>query len=444
VAAYVGARPEDIVFVHNATFGVNVVARALDLQPGDEVLTTLHEYGACSNAWELVCAQRGARYVRQPFTWPVSDEAQLIEEIWQGVTPRTKVLYFSHITSPTALTLPVAALCRRARAAGILTVIDGAHAPGQVDIDLTTLDADIYTGNLHKWLCAPKGAGFLWVRSALQAQITPLVVSWGYGPERTNFEENDFISAHQWQGTDDISAYLSVPAAIQFQAEHDWPAVRQQCHTLLSATLARLTRSRVRRHLYPPRRPLSPDGRGAAARRRPTRRRSSNGSPPHTASRFRALRGRGGRSCASPSQLGRGPRYNTVGRRAHIPGMGQCAPRGRVGRPAHSRNVRDRCCRFTHSVKKYARSADSGMYWLACRKMARSVPVSSSLCCGMVRVCFSPAGPMRRSFTWLPACAYTVKPKSSKTAITAAPESRRSLGIDRLHLQCHDQRRMGV
>lgn len=241
LAAYVGARAEDLVFVHNATFGVNVVARALDLQPGDEVLTTLHEYGACSNAWELVCAQRGARYVRQPFTWPVRDEAQLIEEIWQGVTPRTKVLYFSHITSPTALTLPVAALCRRARAAGILTVIDGAHAPGQVDIDLAMLDADIYTGNLHKWLCAPKGAGFLWVRSALQPQITPLVVSWGYGPERTNFEENDFISAHQWQGTDDISAYLSVAAAIQFQAEHGWLDVRQQCHTLLSETLARLT-----------------------------------------------------------------------------------------------------------------------------------------------------------------------------------------------------------
>ncbi|HHY56925.1 MAG TPA: aminotransferase class V-fold PLP-dependent enzyme [Chloroflexi bacterium] len=241
LAAYVGARPEDLVFVHNATFGVNVVARALDLQPGDEVLTTTHEYGACSNAWETVCAARGARYVRQPFAWPVQDETQLVEEIWQGVNPRTKVLYFSHITSPTALTLPVAALCRRARAAGILTVIDGAHAPGQIDIDLAALGADIYTGNLHKWLCAPKGAGFLWVRPELQPQITPLVVSWGYGPERAHFEENDFVSAHQWQGTDDISAYLSVPAAIEFQAEHHWSAVRQQCHALLSETLARLT-----------------------------------------------------------------------------------------------------------------------------------------------------------------------------------------------------------
>lgn len=255
LAAYVGARPEDIVFVHNATHGVNVVARALDLQPGDEVLTTTHEYGACSNAWETVCAQRGARYVRQSLTWPVCDEAQLIADVWHGVTPRTKVLYFSHITSPTALTLPIAALCRRARAAGILTVIDGAHAPGQVDIDLAALDADIYTGNLHKWLCAPKGAGFLWVRPELQPQITPLVVSWGYGPERAHFEESDFISAHQWQGTDDISAYLSVPAAIQFQAEHVWPAVRQQCHTLLSETLAHLTQITGETTPYPNRAP---------------------------------------------------------------------------------------------------------------------------------------------------------------------------------------------
>lgn len=240
LAAYLGARPEDLVFVHNATFGVNVAARSLPLQPGDEVLTTTHEYGACINAWEFVCARRGARLVRQPITLPLVDEAQIVEELWQGVTPRTRVLFLSHITSPTALTLPVQALCRRAREAGIFTVIDGAHAPGQIDIDLGTLGADIYTGNLHKWLCASKGAGFLWVRSELQPQIEPLVVSWGYGPERTMFEDNDFISALQWQGTDDISAYLSVAAAIEFQRAHDWPTVRDRCHILLAETLAQI------------------------------------------------------------------------------------------------------------------------------------------------------------------------------------------------------------
>lgn len=241
LAAYVGARPDDLVFVHNATFGVNVAARSLALRRGDEVLTTTHEYGACNNAWEFVCAKRGARYVKQPITLPITDEAQIVDQLWQGVTPRTRVLYLSHVTSPTALTLPVQAICRRAREAGILTVVDGAHAPGQFDLDLASLGADIYTGNLHKWLCAPKGAGFLWVREEIQPQIEPLVVGWGYGVERALFEENDFVSATQWLGTDDISAYLSVPAAIDFLAAHDWPAVREQCHTLLSATLARLT-----------------------------------------------------------------------------------------------------------------------------------------------------------------------------------------------------------
>lgn len=241
LAAFVDARPEDLVFVHNATFAINVVARSLHLQPGDEVLTTNHEYGACSNAWEAACAKRGAHYIRAPLSLPIVDETALVDELWQHVTPATRVIYLSHITSPTAQILPVATVCTRARAAGILTVIDGAHAPGQIDVDLAAIHADVYAGNLHKWLCAPKGAGFLWVRPELQSEIEPLVTSWGSGPERGHFEENDFISALQWQGTDDLSSFLSVPAAIAFQAEHHWPAVRRQCHALLTGGLERLS-----------------------------------------------------------------------------------------------------------------------------------------------------------------------------------------------------------
>lgn len=243
LGAYLNAAAADLVFVHNATFGVNVVARSLKLQPGDEILTTNHEYGACSNAWELACRHTGARYIRRPIPLPqTADDAHdgIVEQLWQGVTPRTRVIYLSHITSPTALTLPVAAICARARQHGILTVIDGAHAPGQLPLDLAAVDADVYTGNLHKWLCAPKGAGFLWVRPSLQPQIEPLVVSWGYGPERSLHLENDFISALQWQGTDDPSAFLAVPTAIDFHHEHDWPAVRAHCHALLRATLDRI------------------------------------------------------------------------------------------------------------------------------------------------------------------------------------------------------------
>jgi isopenicillin-N epimerase len=243
LAEYLHASADDLAFVHNATYGVNVVARSLDLQEGDEVLTSDHEYGACSNAWEIACRKTGARYVRQPIPLPgdaLYDQAGLVEHFWAGVTPRTKVIYLSHITSPTALTLPIAAICARARAAGILTVIDGAHAPGQIPLDLGAIDADVYTGNLHKWLCAAKGAAFLWVRPSLQPRIEPLVVSWGYGPERNQHLENDFVSALQWQGTDDPTAFLSVPAAIQFQAEHDWPSHRARCHRLLAETLARI------------------------------------------------------------------------------------------------------------------------------------------------------------------------------------------------------------
>jgi isopenicillin-N epimerase len=243
LGAYVNASADDLAFVHNATFGVNVVARSLGLRPGDEVLTTDHEYGACSNAWEIACRAKGAAYVRRHLPLPGDagyDQAGLVEHFWGGVTAATKVIYLSHITSPTALMLPVAELCARARAAGILTVIDGAHVPGQLPLDLTALDADVYTGNLHKWLCAAKGAGFLWVRPALHGLIEPLVVSWGYGPERNQHLENDFVSALQWQGTDDPTAYLSVPAAIAFQAEHDWPVHRARCHALLRNTLARI------------------------------------------------------------------------------------------------------------------------------------------------------------------------------------------------------------
>lgn len=244
LAAYIHAAADDLVFVHNATFGVNVVARSLALEPGDEILATDHEYGACSNAWELACRKTGARYVRRALPLPGDsghDPAALAEYFWYGVTPRTRVIYLSHITSPTALTLPVADICARARAAGILTVVDGAHAPGQLPLDLRAIDADVYTGNLHKWLCAPKGAGFLYVRPSLQAAIEPLVVSWGYGPERNLHQDNDFVSALQWQGTDDPAAYLSVPAAIAFQAEHDWGAVRARCQAMLATTLDRIT-----------------------------------------------------------------------------------------------------------------------------------------------------------------------------------------------------------
>jgi isopenicillin-N epimerase len=227
LGAYVGADPEDLVFVPNATAGVNIAAWPLGLQPGDEVLSTDLEYGALDLTWEHVCAEFGASYVRAPIRLPVTSDDEVVETVWSAVSPRTRVLYLSHHTSATAMTLPVAELCRRAREAGIRTVVDGAHVPGHIPLDLRALDPDYYAANCHKWLCAPKGAGFLYVRRELQADVHPLVISWGY-----EGDDPTFLSRHERQGTRDPSAYLTVPAAIEWQFEHDWDAVRDRCHEL--------------------------------------------------------------------------------------------------------------------------------------------------------------------------------------------------------------------
>jgi isopenicillin-N epimerase len=231
LAAMMHGDAADCVFVPNATTGVNIVARSLDLEAGDEVLTTDHEYGACDYAWEYACVRAGARYVRQSLPRPFDSAEAFVEALWAGVTPRTRALFLSHITSPTALTFPIEAVLKRARAEGILTIIDGAHAPGQIPIDLRRLDPDFYTGNFHKWLCAPKSSAFLYARREHQAALVPPIISWGW-------PEADFALRHERQATRDPSAYLATPAALAFQQAHDWDAQRQRCHAL--AQTARL------------------------------------------------------------------------------------------------------------------------------------------------------------------------------------------------------------
>ena len=238
LATYLGAHTDDLVFVPNATYGMNIVARSLELQPGDEVLGTDHEYGAVARTWRFICGQRGAAYRAQPIPLPATDADALVEQLWEGVTERTRVIVVSHITSPTALIFPIAAICRRAAERGILTVVDGAHAPGQIDLALDALGADFYTGNLHKWLCAPKGSGFLYARPERQHLLRPLAVSWGWEAERPG--PSPFQDYFEWTGTDDPAAYLSVPAAIAFQEEHDWAAVRAACHTLAATARERI------------------------------------------------------------------------------------------------------------------------------------------------------------------------------------------------------------
>ena len=237
LGAFIGANPSDLVFIPNSTFGLNVVARSLKLRPGDEVLTTNHEYGACDNVWHFLSQKHGFRYVQQSISLPVVSPEAIVEQLWQGVTPHTKYIFLSHITSATALCFPVAEICRRAREEGIITIIDGAHAPGQIPLDLKAIDPDFYFGNTHKWLCSPKGSAFLFARADKQPLIEPLVIGWGWGQNRTLTFGSDFLDYMQWLGTNDLSAYLSVPAAIRFQEEHNWTAVRNQCHVLLSQAM---------------------------------------------------------------------------------------------------------------------------------------------------------------------------------------------------------------
>jgi len=221
LAEYVGAPARDVVFTTNASTAINTVVRSLQLGEGDEVLIGDLEYGGMEVLWQFVEARTGARVVRRPFS-----------ELEPG--PRTRVVFCSHIEWTSGRVNDVAPACAAAREAGALSIVDGAHAPGQISLDLEALGADVYTGNCHKWLCAPKGAAFLYVRPEAQAGVDPLVVSWDWAGD------NAFAQLHRWQGTRDPSAYLAVPAAIDFQTEHDWPNVRKRCHALLEQARDRL------------------------------------------------------------------------------------------------------------------------------------------------------------------------------------------------------------
>lgn len=225
LAAYLGADTRNLVFATNATEGLNAVARSLRLERDDEVLAPVGEYGAVDMLWRHVCERAGARYVTAAIP-PGTGVAEALDLLWSGVTSSTRAVVCSHISCFTGVVFPVEELCRRARERDVLTILDGAHAPGQIPLRLEELGADFYAGNCHKWMCAPKGAGFLWARPERQEELEPLVLSWDWEEGAT------FDSRRRWPGTRDPSAWLAVPAAIRFMEEHDWDVVRSGCHEL--------------------------------------------------------------------------------------------------------------------------------------------------------------------------------------------------------------------
>ncbi len=219
LAQFVGAPAQDLVFVHNATSGVNSVLRSLSFEPGEELLTTDHEYRASRNALDFVAERCGARVVIAEIPFPLKHEDEVVSAILGKVTTRTRLLLVDHVTSPTALVLPIERIVQEMTARGIDTLVDGAHAPGMLPLDLKEIGAAYYTGNCHKWVCTPKGAALLYVRADRQEGIRPLAISHGATAFKQRSDRSRFQVEFDWQGTVDPSAWLTVPAAIDFMAQ---------------------------------------------------------------------------------------------------------------------------------------------------------------------------------------------------------------------------------
>lgn len=236
VAAFVGAIAEDVVFTPNATSGVNTVLRSLVFAPGDELLTTDHAYGACRNALHFVAERSGATVVVAKVPFPIEGPEAVVEAVLAKVSPRTRLALLDHVTSATGLVFPIAELVEALAGRGVETLVDGAHAFAMLPVDVSAIGAAYYTGNCHKWGCAPKTAGFLHVRRDLQPMIHPLAIS--HGARSTRTDRSRFLLEFDWTGTVDTTASLSVPHALRVMGEAlpgGWPALRAHNHALALA-----------------------------------------------------------------------------------------------------------------------------------------------------------------------------------------------------------------
>jgi isopenicillin-N epimerase len=234
---FIGCHPDDVVMVTNPSYAVNIVAKNFKLQAGDEVLATSLGYGACDRTWKYYCNKAGAKYVQQKINLPIASKESFLQDFFVGINEKTKLIFVDHITSATGLILPLQEICDYANEKGILIFVDGAHAPGQVMLNLQTLKADIYTGACHKWMMTAKGSSFLYVKKELQNLLDPLVVSWGY--DAIYPSHSQFLDYHQMQGTRDFSAFLTIPTAIQFMHDNNWEVTRATCNDIVMSNAKR-------------------------------------------------------------------------------------------------------------------------------------------------------------------------------------------------------------
>ena len=234
---FVGCSGDDLVYVNNPTTAVNTIIRSLDFGPGDEILTTDQEYGALIRTWNQYADKRGFKLVEHVTQFPMTTHEDFVNKFWSDVNEKTKVIFISQITSATGVILPAEEICRRAKAEGIMTIIDGAHVPAHIPLSISEMDPDVYVGACHKWLSAPKGSSFMYVKNSLQENVNPLIISWG---SEVDPSPSPFIYENQYQGTWDPSAFLTVPSAIQFQIDNDWESVKKRCRNLTQETRDRV------------------------------------------------------------------------------------------------------------------------------------------------------------------------------------------------------------
>lgn len=232
---YVNCDKDDLIFVTNPTQAVGTVIHNILINSNDEVLSTNLEYGSCDRMWTYDADQKGYKYIQAEINLPIEDKETFLNQFWSYASAQTKYVFISQITSTTGMILPIPEIVAEAKKRGIKTIIDGAHVPAHIPLDIKELDPDYYTGALHKWLCCPKGSSFLYVKKEKQDGIQPMLKSWGWGEEYEKFKSSvqlhspsRFINVFQWQGTRDMSTFFTVPEAIQFQEEHDWDSVRSR------------------------------------------------------------------------------------------------------------------------------------------------------------------------------------------------------------------------
>ena len=232
---YVNCDKDDLIFVTNPTQAVGTVIHNILINSNDEVLSTNLEYGSCDRMWTYDADQKGYKYIQAEINLPIEDKETFLNQFWSYASAQTKYVFISQITSTTGMILPISEIVAEAKKRGIKTIIDGAHVPAHIPLDIKELDPDYYTGALHKWLCCPKGSSFLYVKKEKQDGIQPMLKSWGWGEEYEKFKSSvqlhspsRFINVFQWQGTNDMSTFFTVPKAIQFQEEHDWDSVRSR------------------------------------------------------------------------------------------------------------------------------------------------------------------------------------------------------------------------